>query len=159
MHAASSMLLNALKLLAELPGEMDLLGANVIDSIRRLKQDLLNGKTPSLDLEETLIALSVSAPVNPAALLAMEKLPELRGCEVHLSHIPSPGDEVGLRRLGANVTAVVIARMTRMRRRMRVVPAGPDTVMMQLVEAVLVHHGFPSRVRAHRNDAKRRPEA
>jgi uncharacterized protein (UPF0371 family) len=35
----------------------------------------------------------------------MEKLPELRGCEVHLSHIPSPGDEVGLRRLGANVTS------------------------------------------------------
>ena len=105
MHAASSMLLNALKTLAELPDEMDLLGANVIESIRHLKQDLLNGKSASLDLEETLIALSVSAPVNPAAQMAMEKLPELRGCEVHLSHIPSPGDEVGLRRLGVNVTS------------------------------------------------------
>jgi len=105
MHAASSMLLNALKMLAELPAEMDLLGVNVIESICRLKQDLLNGKSASLDMEETLIALSVSAPVNPAAQMAMEKLPELRGCEVHLSHIPSPGDEVGLRRLGANVTS------------------------------------------------------
>ena len=105
MHAASAMLLNALKTLAELPDEMDLLGANVIESIRHLKQDLLNGKSASLDMEETLIALSVSAPVNPAAQMAMEKLPELRGCEVHLSHIPSPGDEVGLRRLGVNVTS------------------------------------------------------
>ncbi|MCK4565379.1 MAG: DUF1846 domain-containing protein, partial [Verrucomicrobia bacterium] len=61
MHAASSMLLNAIKTLAGLPDEMNLLGPNVIESIRRLKQDLLNGKSPSLDLEETLIALSVSA--------------------------------------------------------------------------------------------------
>ena len=105
MHAASAMLLNALKTLAELPDEMDLLGANVIDSIRHMKKNLLNGKSASLDVEETLIALSVSAPVNPAAQMALEKLPELRGCEVHLSHIPSPGDEVGLRRLGANVTS------------------------------------------------------
>ncbi|MCF7848507.1 MAG: DUF1846 domain-containing protein [Kiritimatiellales bacterium] len=105
MHAASSMLLNALKELASLPDEMDLLSSSVIDSVRHLKLDLLNGKTPSLDLEETLIALSVSAAVNPAAQLAMEKLPQLRGCEVHLSHIPSPGDEAGLRRLGVNVTS------------------------------------------------------
>jgi uncharacterized protein (UPF0371 family) len=105
LHAAASMLLNAVKTLAGLPDEMNLLGPNVIESIRRLKQDLLNGKSPSLDLEETLIALSVSAAVNPAAQMAMEKLPELRGCEVHLSHIPSPGDEAGLRRLGVNVTS------------------------------------------------------
>jgi uncharacterized protein (UPF0371 family) len=37
--------------------------------------------------------------------MAMEKLPSLRGCEVHLSHIPSPGDETGLRRLGVNATS------------------------------------------------------
>jgi uncharacterized protein (UPF0371 family) len=105
LHAASAMLLNALKSLAELPDEMHVIGANVIESIRHLKQDLLNGKSASLDMEETLVALSVSAPVNPAAQMAIEMLPELRGCEVHLSHIPSPGDEVGLRRLGVNVTS------------------------------------------------------
>jgi len=105
MHAASSMLLNALKLLAGLPDEMHLLSPGVIESVRHLKQDMLNGKSPSLNLEETLIALSVSAAGNPSAQMAMEKLPELRGCEVHLSHIPSPGDEAGLRRLGVNATS------------------------------------------------------
>ena len=105
MHAASSMLLNALKELAGLPDEMDLISSGVIESVRHLKLDLLNGKSPSLDVEETLIALSVSAAVNSAAQMAMEKLPGLRGCEVHLSHIPSPGDEAGLRRLGVNVTS------------------------------------------------------
>ncbi|MBI9019729.1 MAG: DUF1846 domain-containing protein [Verrucomicrobia bacterium] len=105
MHAASAMLLNSIKVLAGLPDEMHLLSPGVVKSVCHLKQDLLNGKSPSLDLEETLIALSVSAAGNPSAQLAMEKLPELRGCEVHLSHIPSPGDEAGLRRLGVNVTS------------------------------------------------------
>ena len=35
----------------------------------------------------------------------MEKLEELRGCEMHLTHIPTPGDEAGLRRLGVNLTS------------------------------------------------------
>jgi uncharacterized protein (UPF0371 family) len=38
---------------------------------------------------------------NPAAKLALEKLKELRDCEVHMTHIPTPGDEAGLRRIGS----------------------------------------------------------
>jgi uncharacterized protein (UPF0371 family) len=34
----------------------------------------------------------------------MKKLTDLRGCEMHMTHIPTPGDEVGLKRLGVNVT-------------------------------------------------------
>lgn len=37
--------------------------------------------------------------------MAMEKLKELRGAEIHLTHIPAPGDEAGLRRLGVNLTS------------------------------------------------------
>ncbi len=70
-----------------------------------LKTDILNEKSVSLDLEETLIALSISATTNPAAQLALEKLKELRGCEVHITHMPTPGDEAGLRRLGVNLTS------------------------------------------------------
>ena len=66
---------------------------------------MLNEKTLSLDLVETLISLSISATTNPAAQLAMEKLRELEGCEVHITHIPTPGDEAGLRRLGVNLTS------------------------------------------------------
>ncbi len=61
-------------------------------------------KTLSLDLLEALIALSISAATNPAAQIAVEKLNELRGCEVHMTHMPTPGDEAGLRRLGGNLT-------------------------------------------------------
>ncbi|HNZ29175.1 MAG TPA: DUF1846 family protein, partial [Candidatus Goldiibacteriota bacterium] len=52
-----------------------------------------------------LIALSISAATNPTAKAAMEKLTELRGCEVHISHLPTPGDEAGLKRLGVNLTS------------------------------------------------------
>ena len=62
-------------------------------------------RSMKLKSEATLIALSISATANPAAQLAMEKLEELHGYEVHMTHIPTPGDEAGLRRLGANFTS------------------------------------------------------
>jgi uncharacterized protein (UPF0371 family) len=105
LHAASSLILHAIKHLAEIPGKIKLLPPNIIDSVRNLKTQILNEKTLSLDLEEALIALSISATSNPAAQLAMGKLTDLRGCEVHMTHIPTPGDEAGLRRLGVNLTS------------------------------------------------------
>ncbi|MBN2569958.1 MAG: DUF1846 family protein, partial [Deltaproteobacteria bacterium] len=73
--------------------------------IKTLKTEILNEKTVSLDLNEALTALSIGATTNPAAALAMEKLSELRNCEAHMTHIPTPGDEAGLRRLGVNLTS------------------------------------------------------
>jgi len=104
MHAASSLILNAIKTLADIPDKIHLLSPQVINQISRLKKETLNIDSESLDLEETLIALSISATTNPTAELAMKKLPELRGCEMHITHIPTPGDEVGLKRLGVNLT-------------------------------------------------------
>jgi len=104
MHASSSLVLNAIKALAEIPDRLHLLSPNIIQSITSLKQDILRAKSVSLDLEEALIALSISAATNPTAQLAMDKLKALHGCEVHMTHIPRPGDEAGLRRLGVNLT-------------------------------------------------------
>jgi uncharacterized protein (UPF0371 family) len=105
MHAASALVLNAVRHLANIPDTMHLLPPNIMESISHFKKDVLKGKMVSLDLEETLIALSISATVNPAAQLAVEKLKELSGCEVHMTHMPTPGDEAGLRKLGVNLTS------------------------------------------------------
>jgi len=105
MHAPSSLTLNAVKTLAEIPDKIHILSPATIESIGKLKKSISNRKAISLDLEETLIALSISAATNPTAQLAMEKLKDLRGCEVHLSHMPVPGDEAGLRKLGMNLTS------------------------------------------------------
>jgi uncharacterized protein (UPF0371 family) len=104
MHAASSLILNAAKHMAGLPDNMFLLPQSIIDSVTFLKKDILKGKMVSLDLDETLIVLGISALSNPAAQMALENLKELRNCEVHLTHIPTPGDEAGLRKLGVNLT-------------------------------------------------------
>ncbi|HHN46213.1 MAG TPA: DUF1846 domain-containing protein [Planctomycetes bacterium] len=105
MHAASSLVLNAVKHLAGVPDHIHLLSRSIMDSISYLKTDIMNKKSMSLDLEETLIALSISATTNPTAQAAMEKLKELSGCEVHITHIPTPGDDAGLKRLGVNLTS------------------------------------------------------
>lgn len=105
MHAGSSLILNAIKKLAEIPDRIHLLSPTIIESIGNLKENILGAKTMSMDVEEVLISLSINAATNPTAQLAMEKLKELQGCEVHMTHIPTPGDEAGLRRLGVNLTS------------------------------------------------------
>jgi uncharacterized protein (UPF0371 family) len=104
MHAASSVVIHAIKHLADIPDKIKLLPPNITDSIRKLKTEILDEKNVSLDMEEALIALAISATTNPAAELALEKLKELQNCEVHMTHIPTPGDEAGLRRMGVNLT-------------------------------------------------------
>ena len=104
MHASSSLILNAAKHLSEFPNNVHLLPENIIGSLAYLKKEVFNGKMVSLDLEETLIALSISAISNPAAQMAVENLKKLKNCEVHLTHMPTPGDEAGLRKLGVNLT-------------------------------------------------------
>ncbi len=103
-HSSASMILNATKYLAGIPDSMLLLPESVIDSVTHLKKDILNGKQVSLDVEETLIALAISATSNPAAKMALDKLTELYGCEMHSTHIPTPGDEAGCRKLKVNLT-------------------------------------------------------
>lgn len=105
LHASSSAVLNAIKQLSRIPDEIHLLAPTIMESICSLKTDILRMKAVSLDLEETLIALGLSATANPAAKMAIHRLTELAGCEMHLTHIPTPGDEAGLRRLGLNVTS------------------------------------------------------
>ena len=90
---------------AGIPKKIHLLPHNITESIGNFKTTILNSKSASLDLEETLIALSISAMTNSAAQLAIEKLKDLKNCEMHMTHIPTPGDEAGLRRLGINVTS------------------------------------------------------
>ena len=59
----------------------------------------------TISLPLALIALAISATQNPTAKVVIEKLGELRGCEMHVTHMPTPGDEAGLRRLGLNLTS------------------------------------------------------
>ncbi|MFH1678616.1 MAG: DUF1846 domain-containing protein, partial [Candidatus Omnitrophota bacterium] len=104
LHAASAAILNAVKKLAKMPKKIHLLPRSVINNISVLKKDILGMKSESLDVEEILVALSISAINNPAAEAAMKELGKLNRCQMHLTHLPSEGDEGGLRKLGINMT-------------------------------------------------------
>lgn len=105
MHAASSLVLNAIKKLAGIPDHIHLLSIGVLESIGRLKQSVLGSGAVSLNLDEILVALSISAATNPSAEMAMEKLKDLKGCEAHMTHIPTSGDDKGLKKLGIDLTS------------------------------------------------------
>jgi uncharacterized protein (UPF0371 family) len=103
-HASAALVLNAIKKLSDVPEHIDLISPSVIESIGMLRTEVLGRQSISLNLEETLVALSIGATVNPTALHTLQQLPRLKGCELHLTHMPTPGDERGLRRLGVNLT-------------------------------------------------------
>jgi len=105
LHAASSLILNAVKVLAGIPEAKHLLPPTITNSLTHFKKHVLKGNMMSLDLEETLIALSISATMDPVTARAVEKLTELNGCNVHLTHLPTSGDAAGLRKLGLTVTS------------------------------------------------------
>ena len=104
MHAAAALILNAVKTLAGIPDKIPLLSPSIVESVGELKKSVFGAKSVSLDLSEVLICLSINAAANPTAHLALERMKELQGSEVHITHIPTPGDDSGLRRFGINLT-------------------------------------------------------
>jgi len=104
MHAESAVILNAVKKMAGIPREIDLLPGVLIRNIATLKQDILGTRSESLNVEEMLIALSISAANSPASEVCLRKMVQLAGCEFHSTHLISKGDENGLRKLKLNVT-------------------------------------------------------
>ena len=84
---------------------MHLMPPSITESLGRLKKDILRGKEVSLDLDETLIALGISASGNPAAQIAIEKTPAIARLRCAHDPLPTPGDEAGMRKLGINLTS------------------------------------------------------
>lgn len=103
LSCASALVLNAVKLLANLP-DVKLISPQALQPIQRLKKESLCEGNSQLHADEALIALSVSAAVNPMAELALGKLSSLHGCQAHFSAILAPSDEKMLRKLGIQAT-------------------------------------------------------
>lgn len=104
LGATSAMLLNALKALADIDDEVQLISPETIGPIQDLKVKHLGNRNPRLHTDEVLLALSICAATDATARLAMEQLQKLRGSEVHSSVILSHVDKNILRKLGVNLT-------------------------------------------------------
>ena len=104
LGASASALLNALKELAGIDHELDLVSATSIAPIQKLKTDYLGSRNPRLHTDEILIALSTSAADNELAARALEQLPKLNGCDAHSTVILSSVDDKMFKRLGIQLT-------------------------------------------------------
>ena len=104
LDAAAPALLNSVKHLANIADDIHLISPVILEPILDLKYKTLSNQKVSLNCEEVLIALSISAATNPTAQVAMEKLAMLKNCQAHSTTILSVSDEQTLRKLGIDVT-------------------------------------------------------
>ena len=105
MVASAAVILNAIKNLAGISDDIHLISPNVLETLQKLKSEVLYMDRSSLNCEEVLSALMISATTNPTAQVALEKLGVLKGCAAHCTAILSTRDEETLRALGIDATS------------------------------------------------------
>ncbi len=104
LGASAACILNALKALAEIDHERELISPKAIQPIQTLKTEYLGSRNPRLHTDEILIALSASVAEDELAKQAMDQIANLKGCEAHSTVLLSAVDENMFKRLGINLT-------------------------------------------------------
>ena len=104
LGASAALLLNAVKVLGNIPHDIHLISPSAIEPIQKLKINYLGSKNPRLHTDEVLIALSACAAADPNAQVALEQLPKLKGREAHTSVLLSDVDVKVFKKLGVNLT-------------------------------------------------------
>ena len=105
LEATAALMLNALKALAGIDKETDIISRMAIEPISDLKVHHLHHKTPRLHADEALIALSISSARSEVAARALQQLEKLRGCDAHFTAILSRMDEKTHKALGIYATS------------------------------------------------------
>lgn len=104
MSACSGVVLNSIKVLADIPKEKLLISPDVLEPVLDLKINLLRSRSSVLKLDDVLTALYICAAADETAAKAVAELPKLRGCDIHSTQILYSGDEDTVRKLGMNLT-------------------------------------------------------
>lgn len=85
MGPSAGLVMNAIKHLADIPEDQQLIDLAAFGPIQNLKTEYMGSINPRLHTYETLIALSMSAQHNPLAQKALDMLPRLKGLQAHLT--------------------------------------------------------------------------
>ena len=104
MVATAAMVLNAIKKLAGIQDDMLIISPTIFESMSSTKSGILHDKT-SLNLEEVIMALTLTKLTNPFAELALKEIPNLNGCVAHCTAILSDKDERAVKALGIDITS------------------------------------------------------
>ena len=97
-------ILNAVKEMSGMTDDIYLIAPQILKSIQDLKTGILKAEKTTLNVEEVLTALTMSAGTNPSADVALNKVADLRGCRAHCTAILSDKDESTLKALGIDAT-------------------------------------------------------
>jgi len=104
LSPSSSLIINTIKEITKITDDVDLLASNILKPILKFKEGD-NDFNNKLNLQETLIALSVCSVTNPIIGKAMNNLKKIEGCDVHSTYIV-PDDELNtLKKLKLNITS------------------------------------------------------
>ncbi len=104
LGASAAALLNALKMLAEIDKDEDIISPEILAPIQVLKTEHLGNHNPRLHTDEVLIALAITAVDSESAAKAMKAINALNGTEAHSTVILSQVDASTFRKLGINLS-------------------------------------------------------
>lgn len=100
----SAVLLNAVKVMGDINDAINLISPTYIEPVQKLKTQYLGSRNPRLHTNEVLIALSMCAVTDPNAAKALEQLPKLRGCQLHVTAMLTDADLKVCNKLGIQLT-------------------------------------------------------
>ena len=101
LRPTSSLILNTIKHLTKIDDDVDLISSSILKPILKLKEELNN---PSkLNLNDVLIALSISSATNPIIEKALKNLNKLSDTDCYSTYIVDEIDTKVLKSLGINL--------------------------------------------------------
>ena len=101
---SAALILNATKHLAGIDHAVKLIPQDMIEPIQYTKINYLRSRNPRLHTDEVLVALSVLSTHDENCRRALEKLPELKGCQVHSTVMLGEVDHKIFKKLGVGLT-------------------------------------------------------
>lgn len=104
LGTSAALILNAVKHLGGIDHNVKIISSQMIEPIQKMKVQYLHGHNPRLHTDEVLIALAMLSINNQNAKIAMEQLPKLKGCQVHVTVMLPVVDQRIFKKLGIDVT-------------------------------------------------------
>ena len=101
---SAALILNSIKHLAGIDHGVKLIPQAMIEPIQHTKTHYLRSHNPRLHTDEVLVALSVLSTTDEQCRRALEKLPELNGCQVHSTVMLGEVDQKIFKKLGVGLT-------------------------------------------------------
>ena len=103
--ASGAVILNALRTLAGLGDDFDIITDDILLPIVSYRTNILKSHCTLLTVDDILVALSICSAKNEKAKKALAKLTELKNCDAHSTYILPSSEENTLKKLGINVTS------------------------------------------------------